>query len=269
MKGRPTNSLMASTITITHDGPIVRVQLNRPDVRNAFNEHLIADLTAWAAAAPASGARVAILSGAGKVFSAGADLNWMSRMIGASREENVEDARNMSRMFQALDALPLPLIGRVHGAALGGGVGLSAICDIAVAADDAVFGLTEAKLGILPAVISPFVLAKIGRSAARELFLTGARFSADRAREIGLVHAVVPERDLDPTIDAYARELLTCGPEAIAGAKALIPQVHGRPPADVMELTAETIARHRVSDEGQGGMKAFLEKRKAPWVPQA
>jgi methylglutaconyl-CoA hydratase len=260
---------MPSTISITHDGPIVRVQLNRPDVRNAFNEHLIADLTAWASAAPASGARVAILSGAGKVFSAGADLTWMSRMVGASREENLEDARDMARMFGALDTLPLPLIGQVHGAALGGGVGLSAICDIVVAADDAVFGLTETKLGILPAVISPFVLAKIGRSAARELFLTGARFSADRAREIGLVHAVVPERDLETTIDAYVRELLMSGPEAIAAAKALIPQVHGRAAAEVLDLTADTIARRRVSDEGQQGMRAFLEKRKAPWVPHA
>lgn len=260
---------MPATITITHDGPIVRVQLNRPDVRNAFNEHLLAELTAWAAAAPASGTRVAVLSGAGKVFSAGADLAWMSRMVGASREENVEDARNMARMFHALDTLPMPLIGRVHGAALGGGVGLSAICDIVVAAQDAVFGLTEAKLGILPAVISPFVLAKIGRSAARELFLTAARFSADKAREIGLVHAVVPERDLDTTIDAYVHELLTSGPDAMASAKTLIAEVHGRPPADVLNLTAETIARHRVSDEGQGGMRAFLEKRKAPWIPRS
>jgi methylglutaconyl-CoA hydratase len=260
---------MPNTITITHDGPIVHVQLNRPDVRNAFNEHLIAELTAWAAAAGASGARVAILSGAGKVFSAGADLEWMSRMVGASREDNVEDARTMARMFQALDTLPIPLIGRVHGAALGGGVGLSAVCDIVVAADDVVFGLTEAKLGILPAVISPFVLAKIGRSAARELFLTAARFSAARAREIGLVHAVVPERDLDATIDAYVRELLTSAPEALASAKGLIAAVHGRAADDVLNLTAETIARHRVGAEGQAGMRAFLEKRKAPWVPHA
>ena len=258
-----------ATIAIAHDGPIVRVQLNRPDVRNAFNETLIAELTAWAAAAPASGARVAVLSGSGKVFSAGADLTWMSKMAGASREENIADARAMAQMFAALDALPMPLVGRIHGAALGGGVGLAAVCDIAVAADDAVFGLTEAKLGILPAVISPYVLAKIGRSAARELFLTAARFSAARAREVGLVHAVAPERDLDTTIDAYVRELLTSGPEAIAGAKRLIRDVAGRPPAEVIDLTAETIARHRVSDEGQQGMRAFLEKHKAPWVPRA
>ncbi|MBA3888030.1 MAG: enoyl-CoA hydratase/isomerase family protein [Acidobacteria bacterium] len=259
---------MPSTIAITHEGPVVHVQLNRPDVRNAFDEHLIDELTTWAAAAPASGARVAILSGAGKVFSAGADLAWMSRMVSASREENVEDARNMARMFHALDTVPMPLIGRVHGAALGGGVGLAAVCDIVVSADDAVFGLTEAKLGILPAVVGPFVLAKVGRSAARELFLTAGRFSADRARVIGLVHAVVPERDLDTTLDAYVHQLLTSAPEAMASAKALIAHVYGRPSADVLEFTAETIARHRVSSEGQAGMRAFLEKRKAPWVPQ-
>lgn len=258
-----------STLTIVHDGPVVRVTLNRPDVRNAFNEQLIAELTAWAAAVPASGARVAVLSGAGKVFSAGADLTWMAKMAGASREANIDDARGAARMFAALDTIPVPLVGRIHGAALGGGVGLAAVCDIAVAADDAVFGLTEAKLGIVPAVISPYVVAKIGRSAARELFLTASRFSAERALRIGLVHALAPEADLDATVDVYVRELLTSAPGAAAGGKALIASVAGRPPADVLELTAETIARHRVSDEGQAGMRAFLEKRKAPWVPEA
>src|SRR5829696_4348848 len=173
-------------LTITRDGPLVRVTLNRPEVRNAFNEQLIAELTAWAQSVTADGpARVAVLRGAGKVFCAGADLTWMSKMIGYSREENVHDARAMSEMFQALDTLPLPLIGRIHGAALGGGAGLAAVCDIVVASDTAVFGFTEAKLGILPAVISPFAVAKIGQSAARELFLTAARFTAARAKEIG------------------------------------------------------------------------------------
>ena len=169
------------------------VSLNRPEARNAFDEHLVAELAAWAAAPLPAGVRVAVLRGEGKVFSAGADLTWMSKMVAYSHEENVRDARAVSAMFLALDALPVPLVGRVHGAALGGGAGLASVCDIVVAADNAVFGFTEAKLGILPAVISPFALAKIGRSAARELFLTAARFSAQRAREIGLVHAVVPE----------------------------------------------------------------------------
>src|SRR5687767_13470227 len=190
-------------ITLEHDGPVVRVTLNRPDARNAFNEELITELRNWAETVPATAARVAILAGAGKAFCAGADLHWMSRMIAYGREENVRDARALADLFNTLDRLPIPLIGRVHGAALGGGVGLAAVCDIVVAADDAVFGFTEVKLGIVPAVISPYAIAKIGQSAARELFLTAARFPAERAKAIGLVHAVVPETDLDATIDAY------------------------------------------------------------------
>jgi len=255
-----------SSLQIDHSGPVVRVTLNRPDVRNAFNEAVIAELTAWAAAPMPGGARVAVLAGEGKAFCAGADLNWMSRMVRYTPEENARDAGAMAAMFHALDTLPLPLIGRVHGAALGGGVGLAAVCDIVVAADDAVFGFTEAKLGILPAVISPFAVQKIGISAARELFLTAARFSAARAREIGLVHAVVPAGDLDATIDAYVRELVSSGPEAMAAAKRMIAAVAGHPPAEVARLTAETIARHRASAEGQEGMLAFLEKRKAGWI---
>lgn len=254
------------SILISQAGPVVTISLNRPEVRNAFDEDLIAEMTAWAEGPMPDGARVAVLRGAGKVFCAGADLTWMSRMVGYSRDENVRDAMSMARMFQALDALPLPLIGRVHGAALGGGAGLAAVCDIVVAARDAVFGFTEAKLGILPAVISPFAVAKIGESAARELFLTAARFPAARAVEIGLAHAAVPESALDETIAAYVNELVTSAPGAVAAAKALIKQVSGRVPSEVAALTAETIATHRVSPEGQDGMRAFLEKRRAPWI---
>jgi methylglutaconyl-CoA hydratase len=256
-----------STLQITDSGAVTHVVLNRPDVRNAFDEALIEELTAWAASVRAGGpGRVAVLSGAGKVFCAGADLTWMSKMVNYSAEENVRDARMLARMFQALNELPVPLIGRVHGAALGGGAGLAAVCDIVVAADDTVFGFTEAKLGILPAVIAPFALAKIGQSAAREFFLSAARFSAARAREIGLIHSVVEPGTLDAAVDATVRELLTSAPHAIAGAKALIARVAGKEPASVANLTAETIARHRVGSEGQDGMRAFLEKRKAPWV---
>ena len=255
-----------SSLIVEQVGSVVRITLNRPDVRNAFNENVIAELTSWAQSVPASGARVAVLSGAGKAFCAGADLTWMSRMVGYSRDENERDARAMAAMFHALDTLPIPLIGRIHGAALGGGTGLAAVCDIVVAADDSVFGFTEAKLGILPAVISPFAVRKIGVSAARELFLTAARFPATRARELGLVHAVVPEAALDATVDSVVRELLTSAPEAIAAAKRLIGLIAGRPPADVAQLTAETIAKHRVSEEGQDGMRAFLEKRPPRWV---
>ena len=258
-----------ATVQITQSGPVIHVVLNRPDVRNAFNETLIEELTGWAeSVTPRGPSRAAVLSGAGKTFCAGADLAWMSKMVGYSTEDNVRDARTLARMFQALNDVPIPLIGRLHGAALGGGAGLAAICDIVVAADDALFGFTEAKLGILPAVISPYSVAKIGQSAARELFLTAARFTAARAREIGLVHRVVAEADLDATIDALVAEILTSAPEAVAGAKALIAKVADREPSSVAQLTAETIARHRVAPEGQQGMRAFLEKRKAPWVPQ-
>jgi methylglutaconyl-CoA hydratase len=258
---------MTETIAVCADGPIVSVTLNRPEVRNAFNEEMIAELTAWAEAPQPAGARVVILAGRGKAFCAGADLTWMSKMVAYTHEENVRDARALARMFQAIDSLALPVIGRVHGAALGGGVGLAAACDIVVAADDAVFGFTEARLGIVPAVISPYAIAKIGQSAARELFLTASRFPAARAKEIGLVHAVAPEADLDAVIDGYVTHLEASGPEAIAGAKKLIARVAGRPAADVMDLTAETIAKHRVSSEGQEGMTSFLSKRKAAWVP--
>ena len=255
------------TIEVIESGPIARVTLNRPDVRNAFDEVLIEELTSWAESIkPGGSTRVAILAGTGKAFCAGADLTWMSRMVTYSQQQNLRDARAAARMYEALDSLPIPLVGRIQGAALGGGAGLAAVCDVAVAADDAVFGFTEAKLGILPAVISPFTVAKIGRSAARELFLTAARFSADRAREIGLVHRVVPAADLDAAVDAVTAELLTSAPGAIAGAKALIAQVAGADPRRVGDLTAETIARHRVSAEGQEGMRAFLEKRRAPWA---
>lgn len=256
-----------STLKISTAGPVVTVSLNRPEARNAFDEHLVAELATWAASPVPAGVRVAVLRGEGKVFSAGADLTWMSKMVAYSHEENVRDARAVSAMFLALDALPLPLVGRVHGAALGGGAGLASVCDIVVAADNAVFGFTEAKLGILPAVISPFAIAKIGRSAARELFLTAARFSAERAREIGLVHAVVPESELDATVEGYVRELTSSAPGAVTAAKDLIARVAGRPPSDVSDLTAETIAAHRVSPEGQAGMRAFMEKRPAPWLP--
>jgi methylglutaconyl-CoA hydratase len=168
-------------------------------------------------------------------------------------------------MYGALNALPMPLIGRIHGAALGGGTGLAAVCDIVVADEQAVFGLTEVKLGLVPAMISPFVIARVGQSAARELFLTGMRIGAARAKEIGLVHAVVPTSDLETRVSGYVQEILGAAPEAVAIAKALIPSVAGRPPADVLVMTAHAIAERRASAEGQEGMKAFLDKRKAAW----
>src|SRR5256886_10223864 len=253
-------------LQIQRDGPVEYITLHRPEVRNAFNEQVIDELTRWGTAiADDPHVRCVVLSGAGQTFCAGADLTWMSKMVAYTHEENVRDAQAMARMFSVLDTLPVPLIGRVHGAALGGGAGLVSVCDVVVADEDTLFGFTEAKLGILPAVISPYAIAKIGRSAARELFLTGARFTAQRAREIGLVHAVAPEAELDAVVDGYLRELLTSGPTAVAAAKQLIASVAGRPVADVTDLTAQTIARQRVSPEGQDGMRAFLEKRKPSW----
>jgi methylglutaconyl-CoA hydratase len=254
-------------LDIHHDGPVVRITLDRPDVRNAFNEELIAEMTAWAESVnPSTTERVAVLAGAGRMFCAGADVNWMSRMIGYTDEENIRDARAMGRMFAALNALPMPLIGRIHGAALGGGAGLAAVCDIVVAAEDAMFGFTEVKLGILPAVISPYAVAKIGQSAARELFLTGARFSAARAKEIGLIHATGEEAELDRIVAKYTNDVLTAGPEAVAAAKRLIADIAHKTPSQAAEQTAEAIARQRVSAEGQEGMRAFLDKRKPAWT---
>ena len=248
------------------DGTVEYLTLNRPDVRNAFNEQVIAELTAWAAAINADDdVRCVVLAGAGKTFCAGADIAWMSKALAYTHDENVRDANAMARMFAALDTLPVPLIGRVHGAALGGGAGLASVCDVVVTDESAVFGFTEVKLGILPSVISPYALAKIGRSAARELFLTGMRFGATRAKEIGLVHAVVPIEDLDAKVVMYVNEVLSAAPDAVATAKALISRVWVRGASDAAGLTAEAIAAQRVSTEGQEGLRAFLEKRKASW----
>jgi methylglutaconyl-CoA hydratase len=253
-------------LSVRRDGPVAHLTLNRPDVRNAFNEVVIAELTAWADAIRADETvRVAVIAGAGPHFCAGADIAWMRRMGAAGEEENRADARRLSTLLNALDTLPVPLVARIHGAAIAGGTGLAAVSDIVVAAENSTFGFTEVRLGILPAVISPFSVAKIGVSAARELFLTGARFSAARARELGLVHAVVPEAALDSTVEAYIRDLLAAPRSAIASAKAIIKTVAGQLPAAVAELTSSAIARQRMSPDGQEGLAAFLEKRPPSW----
>ena len=253
-------------LSTRREGAVEYVTLNRPDVRNAFNEVVIAELTAWARAAHSDPAlRVVVLSGAGKVFSAGADAAWMAKMANYSHDDNVADATAAANMFLSINTVPAIVIGRIHGAALGGGCGLAAVCDIVVAEADAIFGFTETKLGILPAMISPYVLAKIGQSAARELFLTGMRFPAARAKEIGLVHVVVPAADLDAAVLKYVDESLSAAPTAVAAAKALIPKVADRAPGDVMGITAEAIASQRVSPEGQEGLRAFLNKNTPDW----
>lgn len=256
-------------LTVERNGGVERVTLNRPDVRNAFNEHVIAELTAWARRAhDDSTLRVVIFAGAGKVFSAGADAAWMAKMAGYTHDENVQDARAGAEMFLAINTVPAIVIGRIHGAALGGGSGLAAVCDYVITDANAIFGFTETKLGIIPAMISPYVLQKIGASNARDLFLTGRRFDAAKARDIGLVHEVVAADQIDAAVDRYVAEALSASPTAVARAKRLIPNVLGKSPADVMTITAEAIAAQRVSPEGQDGLTAFLEKRAPKWLSQ-
>ncbi len=241
--------------------------LRRPDVRNAFNAELIGRLRdVFAAFAEDAAVRAVVLEGEGKVFCGGADLNWMRASLELSREENVVDASRMSDMYRAIDGCLKPVIARVQGAALGGGAGLCAVADIVVAADTTAFGFTETKLGILPATIGPFAIAKIGYSNARRYFLTGERFDAVTAQRIGLVHEVVPFEGLDARVDAVVEELLTASPTAVAAAKHAIATVRDATYAQTRDLMAEVLASQRVSGEGQEGVRAFLERRKASWI---
>jgi methylglutaconyl-CoA hydratase len=258
------------TLRLERAGPVLRVVLSRPDVRNAFDAGMIAELgSAFGEVARAAGSpdapRAVVLAGEGKLFCAGADVNWMRASADRTEEENREDARAMAAMFRAVDECPLPVVGRVQGVAFGGGVGLAACCDVVVAAEDARFSFSEVKLGILPAVISTFALAKIGPGQARRWFLTGEVFDARRAREIGLVHEVVPAAELDGAVDAITTSLAANGPQAIREAKALIRRVAGMRRDEALEHCAATIARVRVTREAQEGLRAFLEKREPAW----
>jgi len=245
----------------------VRVTLTRPDVRNAFDAALIAELRdTFLALGDDPSVRVVILAGEGKAFCGGADVNWMRASLGLSEAENVRDAEAMSDMYRAIDRCPKPVIARVHGAALGGGAGLCAVADAVVAEGETIFGFTETKLGLIPAVISPFVLAKIGVGNARRLFLSGERFDAHTALAIGLVHEVASGDALDGTVDAIAAELESASPAAVAAAKALIPLVAAASYEESRALTARAIARLRTSPEGQEGLRAFLERRAPGWT---
>jgi methylglutaconyl-CoA hydratase len=243
------------------------VALNRPEVRNAFNPRMIGELTETFTSLSSSEARLVILRGNGRSFSAGADVNWMRQSLHLSHEENLEDARRMSDMFAAIDSCRKPVVASVHGAALGGGMGLISVADIVVAASDSVFGFTEAKLGIIPAVISRFVLPKIGESWARALFLTGERFGVDVARQIGLVHWIAAESELDLTVAAKVNELLAAGPSSSEEAKSLIAAARGETDPAIREMTAQRIAALRASPEGQEGLGAFLDRREPSWRP--
>ncbi|SOC23710.1 enoyl-CoA hydratase/isomerase family protein [Thalassospira xiamenensis] len=246
---------------------VARITLNRPEIHNAFDDVLIGDLTAKLDALDADPAvRVMILTGAGKSFSAGADLNWMKRMAGYSHAENLADSRALARLMKTLNFCSKPTIGLINGAAFGGGVGLAACCDIVIASDRASFCLSEAKLGLIPAVISPYVVEAIGVSQARRYFLTAERFDAATAHAIGLVHEIVSGDDLIARGDAIAKLLLANGPGAMDAAKSLIYAVANKPiDDDVIDDTARRIADQRASAEGREGVSAFLEKRPAKW----
>jgi len=244
-----------ANLQVERDGPILRVTLARPDRRNAFDADLIRELAE--AFVDVGRVRAVVLAGEGASFSAGADVDWMRSSVDLSTEENVADANALRRMLEAIDGCPAPVVARVQGHALGGGAGLVAAADIAIAARDAVFAFSEVKLGIIPAVISPFALAKIGPGAARRYFLTGERFDAETALRIGLVHEVAD--DLDGAVERVLEELLSAGPQAVRWAKRLVRERPDGPE------TARWIAERRASDEGQEGLRAFLDKRKPRW----
>jgi methylglutaconyl-CoA hydratase len=244
-----------SGLRIERDGPVLRITLAKPERRNAFDAELIAELQE--AFSEVDDARVIVLAGDGPSFCAGADVEWQRAAVDLSYEENVEDALRLYRMLEAIDTCPAPVVGRIQGFALGGGSGVAACLDIGIAADDAVFGFSEVKLGIIPAVISPFVLPRIG-AAARRYFLTGERFDARTALRIGLVTEVTD--DLDAAAERVVEELLTSGPEATREAKKLVRERPGG------EETAQIAARLRSGEEGQEGLRAFLERRAAPWL---
>jgi methylglutaconyl-CoA hydratase len=257
-------------VRVERAGTSARVVVDRPGVRNAFNAELITALHETFVHLGNDGAlRSIVLTGAGPTFSGGADIAWMRDALDLGEDDNVRDAEAMAAMFRAIDACPKPVIARVQGAALGGGCGLVAVADIAVAAADARFGFTEVKLGLIPAVISPFVIAKIGTSHARALFVTGRRFDADHARAIGLVHHVVAADALDAEIDALLREFGGAGREAVAAAKHLVAAVARTNDDEIDAFTTRAIAQRRVSDEGQEGLRAFLERRAPAWNDEA
>jgi len=250
-------------------GVVARVTLTRPEVHNAFNAELIGELRKlfrMLADESADELRAVVLAGDGPSFCAGADVTWMRASLGLTREQNEQDAMVMAEMFDAIDRCPAPVVARVHGAALGGGMGLCAVSDLVIAEAGTKFGFTETRLGILPAVISPFVIAKIGETHARALFPAGRRFDATRALRIGLVHEVVEgQQALDEAVESAVADLLAAGPTAARAAKAVVREVRGLPHESTRWHTARRIAGQRTSAEGQEGLRAFLEKREPKW----
>jgi methylglutaconyl-CoA hydratase len=246
---------------------IATVTLQRPEVHNAMNAQVIEELMkAFLELSCDERLHAIVLTGDGPSFSAGADINAMRGVANFTEEQNLNDALHLADLLYIVNTFPCPVVARVNGTAMGGGIGLVAVCDIAIAAESARFAFSEVKLGIAPAVISPYILRKIGQSHARMLFVTGERFSATRAHEIGLVHSIVAREQLDEAVQKVLKELLTSAPQAMRACKALalnVPQM-GREEARI--YTAQTLARLRVGDEGQEGLQAFLEKRKPHWI---
>jgi methylglutaconyl-CoA hydratase len=249
------------------DGAVRRIVLCRPARRNAFDAALIADLTAAFREAHAGGARCVVLSAEGSAFSAGADLEWMRAGLALGEHGNREDALRLADLFGAIAGCPLPVVARVHGPALGGGAGLACAADVTVMGDGASIGFPEVRLGIVPAVISPYVVQRAGAGAARRLFLTGRAIGAAEALRLGLVDEVAADDALDAAVDGVVADLLRGGPGALAAVKALLDAVAGRAPGEVREETARRIATIRAGEEAQDGLRAFLEREPAPWVP--
>jgi methylglutaconyl-CoA hydratase len=263
---------MSDTVLLERRGTLATLTLNRPASHNAFDASLISDLDEALAEVEATRARCLVVTGAGSTFSAGADLNWMRDMAQASENENFEDAMALARCLRRLDNLPIPVLARINGSAYGGGVGLLACCDIAVGVDTAKFTLSEVKLGLVPAVISPYVIAAIGTRHARRYFLSAEIFDAAQALHIGLLHEAVPAAQLDASIDRIVHWIGKAGPKAVTAAKQLIREYSPAGTALQMENqdkdNAELIARLRISAEGQEGLSAFLEKRPSGWIEQ-
>ncbi|MEM6730077.1 MAG: enoyl-CoA hydratase-related protein [Myxococcota bacterium] len=252
------------TLEVQTMGSVTTVTMNRPDVRNAFNPRLIEELLQVFSKPPT---RIMVLGGAGTVFSAGADLEWMKQSAELDETQNREEAKRLASVFQTIDECEAVVIARVQGAAIGGGMGLVSCCDVVVAESEAMFGFTEARLGLAPAVISPFVIRKIGLSAARRYFVTAQRFPAAEAMRIGLVHSVVDASELDETTAKMVKRVAIGGPNAVLASKRLVRDIEGLDREQAIEHTSALIAGLRASEEGQEGLAAFLEKRPARWIP--
>src|SRR5919112_5435537 len=257
---------MSDVLKLTRSGPVVTVTLTRPDAHNALNAALIEELTrCFEDISDDDGVRVVVLAGEGRSFCAGADIGYMRETANFTYEDNLDDARRLATMYWTIDECPKPLVARVHGVALGGGSGLVAVADVVVAEEETRFAFTEVRLGIAPATIAPFVVRKIGASHARSLFITGERFGAVRAREIGLVHNLAPRDGLDAAVEEKVDEILQGGPVAQATVKALLRRVETNEPMGGPGVTPRVISELRTGEEGQEGLAAFLEKREPDW----